>query len=274
MNPELKTITFDTDRIIKSIYHISEVSNIVTAIYHATKNYNVDNIDPLETDGLGFVFTDKEGKSKVDSPAISGWIFKKAFEDFIVGLTQSLIEIYTLLEILDLVKQSKITPLSPQITLEKLLAGISKKANELNFPRLLTAIETRINCNLVYKNEILTINKVRNCMVHRNSIVDNGKPITLRYIDMRIDVHVNGERIEVTKEFKKNRTLVQGMDVQNIIKSLTFGEGSKIVMTPDIFKGVTNTCILFMQEIVRKLPIDENIKKALIPPFQLKVVTE
>ncbi len=71
MNPELETLSFDTGRIIKSIHHISEVSNVATAIYHATKNYNSDDINVMETDELGFLFTDKDGKAKVEPAAIS-----------------------------------------------------------------------------------------------------------------------------------------------------------------------------------------------------------
>jgi hypothetical protein len=273
MNPEFRTISFDTNRIIKSIHHISEVSNVVTAIYGATKNHNHVYIDALETDGLGFVFPDNAGNNIVSSQGISNWIFRKAFEDFIIGLTQSLIEIYVFLEIYDLAKKSETAPLNPQLTVDGLQTSFSKKANKLPFPVLQTEIERLLNIPLAYKEEIATINQVRNCLVHRNARVDDSKPLTLRYIDLRIDVRVNGEIVEVTKEFKKKRTLVEEMGVQKIIKTLIFDRGSKVVMTPDIFKGVTYTCILFIHELVRNLPIDENIKTKLAPHFQIKVVT-
>jgi len=273
MNPEFRTISFDANRIIKSIHHISEVSNVVTAIYGATKNRNHVDIDALETDGLGFVFPDNVGNTIVSSQGISNWIFRKAFEDFIIGLTQSLIEIYVFLEIYDLAKKSETVPLNPQLTVEGLQAGFLKKANKLPFPVLQTEIERLLNVPLAYKDEIATINQVRNCLVHRNALVDDDKPLTLRYIDMHVVVQLNGEIIEVTKEFKKKRTLVEGINIQNTTKTLIFPIGSKVSMTPDIFKGVTYTCILFIHELVRKLPIDENVKRILAPPFQLKLVT-
>ena len=51
------------------------------------------------------------------------------------------------------------------------LDAISLRAHKLHFPALIEDIEKMLAAALPLKEEILSINQVRNCLVHKNAIV-------------------------------------------------------------------------------------------------------
>jgi len=276
-----RKIEFDASKILKCIRHIAHVNNTVTKIYHLAKDCSVNTVTPLETDGLAFVFPDEKGEVKVTSEIISDWIFRKAFEDIIIGLTESLIEIHRLLNIYSIAKESEVTPFENQEIMEETMRAIAIKPSKLPLPVLMKEIEIIINEPLQYRGEISSINQVRNCLVHRNSIVSladindpNSKLLCLSYIDLVIFMQTGGNIIELTKEVKNHSPYVENLLCQYIQKKISFSLNEKVVINADIFKGATNTCILFIQELIRKLPISDTIKNSIIQPYQMNLCAE
>jgi hypothetical protein len=264
-------IRFEANRLSQFVSHISEVNNVVVAIAHLANRHDLENIDPLKTDGLPFAFVDENGNTKASKEQIHGWVFKKAFEDFTVGLTQSLIEAYTFLRMMALVEAYETIILPDPVILQKELDSITTKAHKLNFPTLISDIGNILGGPLALKEEILSINQVRNCLVHKNSIVTDSPVLQLKFLKMRMWVQKDGEMVELTKEVKAQRFHAEKLDIRQMPASLEFKTGEHIVLNADIFKDVTYTCILFINELINKLPLEQSAKDQLVRPFSLNL---
>jgi len=267
-------IKFDTDRFTKFITHIAYVSNVVTATIHATKDRTVEQLTPLETDGLAIVFSDKDGNSEVSAKHISDWVFKKAFEDLIVGMTQSLVEIAIYLGTASLAETTKDNPFPNETAAREAIEKISIKSKTANVPTLLDTIEKLLNTPLILRNEVESINKVRNCFVHHESRVKEVDGLMLKYVKQQMHAQVNGELFPVTVEFKSKRTQVEALYYGYLAIDVPFKTGEKITVSADIFKDVTWTCIWFFQEMIRKMPLTDEVKNLLAPLPVIKIAVE
>jgi hypothetical protein len=85
-----------TDIYNKCLIHIKKTTEIITLINHTLQSYDENEFPSLEVDALPISIDDFESKGSRDSPKTqaSDWLFKKAFEEFIVGLMESLMEAY------------------------------------------------------------------------------------------------------------------------------------------------------------------------------------
>ncbi len=264
---EVFQIKFDTERLIKFIAHISNVSNVATAICQTTKGCTIEQLNPLETDGLALVFSDYHGRTRVTDQHISDWVLGKAFEDFIIGLLQSLGEISIFLKTVTVAESTKVNPYANEEAMHKALAEFSADAQKMNFKQLIECIEKLLGTTLLFKEEIYSINQVRNRFVHNKDTTD----LTLKYIRHKLHAQVNGELFEVTKKFKSKRTKVENISIEYLSGEMVIKAGERIVITPDVFKDVTFTCIWFLQAIIKQLPLPDNIKELLAPPATINI---
>lgn len=265
---------FNVVKILACIRHIAMVSNVVTAIYHTTKNYSANCTAPLETNGLGFVFPSENGEAHVNADMIHDWVLTKAFEDFIVGLSQSLIEACRFLDIAALAERSKHSPFQGYEAMRNAMDGIMNSYNRAHVPEMLDLIEKGIKSPLPLKEEILSINKVRNCLVHRNGLVTTGdindkdkKSLVLKYCDLAMFIQYNDQIIPLTREVKESRTYAHKLLAAHVHDEVAFRLNQKVQLTPDIFKSITYTSIVFIQNLIALLPVPDEIKASLIQPL-------
>ena len=220
---------------------------------------------------MGFVFTDEKGQSQISSEIVSNWIFRKAFEDVIIGLTLSLIQAYTLLEIKERSQRSTAIPFESAEAIQNEIDKIGIQARKLPFPALIDNIESHISDTLFFKEEIISINQIRNCLVHKNGIVQNAQ-MSLKYIDSKVSVKTADSVVELTKEVKDQNIPIQGMSFEEIRRENNFRAGDKVQISSDMFKAITYTCIRFVHEMIRNLPIPEDQKTSLIQPMMATLV--
>ena len=273
-------IEFNTAKINSCLSHIAEVSNIVTTIFHLSKNQTNNEILPLETDSLSFVFGEN-GNASVTSEKINEWIFRKAFEDCIIGVTQSLIEAYKFIKISTRSRESSSKPFGSIEQINDLLVQLEATANKLHLPVLIQEIEKEISEELFLKKEILSINQIRNCLVHRNGYVSSQdindlecKSLILKYIDMKIYIEVEGQIIELTNEIKKQKLLVTQLIVEYPFCTVKFKMGEKLILNADIFKGITWTCIEFTNKLINNLPLPDDVKLKMMNNPSIRLVYE
>lgn len=126
----------------KAIRKTKQTTDAVTFTYHALINYTSAGFLPLQTDSLPIVFGEVEAEMNTDSrkkDAIN-WMMRKAFEDFIIALTESLIEAYTFLKLRAFADESKKhTTLGLEQT-EKNITLIKEKSRKMSFPDLICEI--------------------------------------------------------------------------------------------------------------------------------------
>lgn len=274
--PYLHSIEFELSRILKCITHISETSNVATALFHLTKDATVSKLYPMRTDGLGFVFPNENGETAVNPGTMMDWVLRKAFEDFIVGLSQSLTEANIFLKYCSLGKTTKDNPIKGGPDgVRKLFAKISKDAMRMSIPQLIANAEKEIGTQLLLKDEVLSINQVRNCLVHRAGVVSDSDmqptSLSLKYVDLVMYVqHSDGTVDILTADMKERNLHVDRFALENVGKTIEFKLGEKIAIGADVFKAVTYTTIAFIQQLVLRMPIPEDKKALLIQPLMIQ----
>lgn len=240
----------------KFLHHLHRTNQVVAHFYHAIKNYEVETIPLLETDSLPFIIDglpsfDKD-QLKIESQT---WLFKKAFEELIVGLTESLVAAHKIFMAFDLANQSKAGKFS-ETELNEKLDKIHNRPSKLNFPTLLYELRNLAGIDLLFSDELISINQIRNCLVHRNGIVSiqdindisqNG--LTLLYVDLITYAEKNGELIQMTWDHKKEPFVTSKIGFQAKPKKVFFRIDERVVLDQNIFNGVSFTSIEFVTNL-------------------------
>jgi hypothetical protein len=82
----------------QTVEQLKHTIRAVTHIYHGVMNYEEDSVPPLQTDSLAITIGDPGDvidKAEMRDETFN-WLFKKAFEEFITGLTASLVRLTNL----------------------------------------------------------------------------------------------------------------------------------------------------------------------------------
>lgn len=268
--PERKKVSVYTDLkdITKACFgQLKETTESITHAFHSVKNYNISEFHPLETDGMPLVITTDTSTQPVTDldilrPQTYNWIFKKGFEEFVVALTESLIVAYRYARYSNLANQSNHTPIVNDIVLDDMLEAIDNAALLNYLPNLINEIEKIFVIELPLKMEIISINNVRNCLVHRNgrvSKVDLKKTsdshLTLRYLENVVIGTVNGKEFELKWEHKVNEIKLDKYPKYIPTPRIKqFALNEKIIIDANVFNDVSFTCVRFTQELMRSLP--------------------
>ncbi|MGL1892167.1 MAG: hypothetical protein OCD02_11115 [Spirochaetaceae bacterium] len=179
----------------------------------------------------------------------------KATEDCIKGIILTMCNAYTLLVLSDKYKGMMDIPVTDICNSQE---GIYKKAQSFSLPRLINEIEKKINKDLLLKDEIITINKVRNCLSHRNGIVFAPKDINnsdLETLDLKM-LYIGLYQIEDNVEVEVGGVVSVSSDnpatmkIENFTKSFKANEG--IDLTYKEVQCIFYTCSQFVNNIVKE----------------------
>ncbi len=251
----------------KCMMKINSTYDSVALIYHTLKAFDSDFIPPLETDNLPIRIETNEVKTgKMIKENALNWLFCKTFEDFIVGLNDSLIEAYIVAKISELHKENHDGCSVEQVQAK--IDEIKKKPIKMYIPALIEEIEKSIGKSLFSREEILSINKVRRCLVHRNGLVssedtnnDEKTTLVLKCLEMKVFRDHDGKMIPLTMEDKKDGVLINKATFEIVPKVVEFAIGEKVKMDANILNAITYTSITFVKELLKSMPIDFQSKE-------------
>lgn len=241
----------------KAIRKIKQTTDTVTFTYHALINYTPAELLPLQTDSLPIIFGEVEAEMNTESmkkDAIN-WMMRKAFEDFIIALTESLIEAYTFLKLRAFADASKInTALNLEQT-EKSIRLIKEKSRKMSFPDLIFEIERESSHELLLKKEILSMNTVRNCLVHRDGIVsildtkhEHDDVLRLHFIDLLTFYNKDNKMVEM-KWADKSTLQTDGVQFGIASKVMEIRQGTTIKIDQNIINALAYTCASFIEHL-------------------------
>ena len=180
----------------------------------------------------------------------SSWILKKGFEDLVKAINLSVIEAYYITQ---LYKLSGKTLLIAE--LENEINKIKKDAlSQANFPELLNK---KLNITVMtYKESVKSINKVRNCLIHRNGIVTQEKDINDKINNALKLTYYSLDLVRLDENGKETDRLENtGIGIMAKPKEKIFCVGEKIQLTEAEFRGCLFTCQAFgieLTEIIKK----------------------
>lgn len=266
-NNELEEMKIDfmiSDVSNRFLRQLDQTTESITHIYHSLINFNTDSLPPLQTDSLPIVihdpYTDNKPENMLERTLT--WLFKKAFEEFVVGLTESLIEAHKFSKLSSLSKSTKHGDISlSKEEIEENIIEINSRPLKLNFPTLIKEIEEELNINLPLKSEVISINQVRNCLVHRNGIVtdkdtnnNEEDSLLLCFQELITLSELSGEIIEIKWEHKEKGFTTDKIGFVERQKIIQFKKTDKVILDQNIFNGVAYTCILFTLNLKALLP--------------------
>lgn len=182
------------------------------------------------------------------------WILQKGFEDLIKGINLLLIEAYFYVSIIKRGRDLK--------TLEDLQNEINQlkdTAFKQSLPGLLAKVEPELMGELLHISKISSLNKVRNCLVHRNSIVTDqdindkeSKQLKVELLKMVISIETDGKENEA-----EMFSIIEGnskIKVESVDDIVIFKIGDQIQFNYKKFNDLLTTCYFFGLDLIQKLP--------------------
>jgi len=244
----------------KCLRHIHKITEIVSLINDTIQSYNKPFFPPLEVDALPIRFTDPEVPQTDVLPKDQAldWLFEKSFEEFIAGITKSLIEAYIDVHYVSFARKTKIQPYE-QDKIAKEIQDIKERPLKLFMPTLVEKIEEELKVTLQLRDEILSINQVRNFLVHNNGIAN--KSCNLNFLELVVYTIKDGKHIEIKLEHKSKGMLIENIGHGGRNKTIHFKKGDKVKITPKMFNDISFTCIQFishLQLVVTNLILEYN----------------
>ncbi len=265
-------IEFSLFRLMECTRHLSETMGIITGLHHAAKEYDTNDLFPLEVDGLAFVLPNDNGKIGASYDVVEQWILRKGFEELVAGLTQSLIEACRFLKLRSAALKSETNPFIGEETANKKLGVIHDDPVKYHFPTLIETIEAELGLALALRIEILSINQMRNCLVHRNGTVskkdvnnDAKDTLVMWYRDIRHHIETADGIFPLTIETKKKYQVIRNLLSEEVQMEHCTPIDVKVGFDTNVLNGALYTTVMFLREIIDHLPIEQHLKDALLP---------
>ncbi|MEI6766793.1 MAG: hypothetical protein WCM76_14280 [Bacteroidota bacterium] len=262
MEEEKIEIKVELDEVTnKFLLHLKQVTNCLTHIYNAIDKSDFDIYKLLPTDSFPIVINDKKPKLTINEQKriTLNWILTKAFEDFIIGLTKSFKETYKYLRIYSLSQEPKQTRTRENIQNE--LQKIEIDNEKFHIPDFIEKIEKLLKQPLPLKEEVLSVNQLRNCLVHRHGTVGEkdikNSPtgdLRLKWISLKFWTAKDGQQNEITHDFRKDGVIVDNLSCETIRNEKIFIIGNKISLDINEFNGIAYTCATFANGLFPLMP--------------------
>jgi hypothetical protein len=224
---------------------------VVSFCLAAIEKYDLSVPPPIGEVGMELSFATGATDVGERRNAHKHWILKRGFHELTRGVRLSLEEAYLYVEV------TKLQGATTWGRLQKQIADIKRDANKWNFPTLIDRVNCDLSDQLTFKNEYLSLNKVRNCLEHRDGVVgapdlQGSEALMLSLPRMMIFYLKDGAEVELARgdRFEKDTEVL----VKRTIKKSHYGSGDRISFTGDEFRDISMACWFFAQDLASKLP--------------------
>lgn len=176
-------------------------------------------------------------------------------------MTKSLKEANRIIKTLILSEKPKYSMTKEEI--ENELRKINAEIESLHFPKLIEFFENYLGHPLPYREEVISINQIRNCLVHRDGMVSdkdvkNNNEIELKWISLKWYTKINEVSTEITYDMRKNGITVNNLEYKVIDNKKSFELGQKISIDINEFNGIAYTCSEFAHYLYSSMPKPNN----------------
>jgi hypothetical protein len=176
------------------------------------------------------------------------------FTHLMRGLRSSLEKAYVFRRIL------KSYPLGKKVETRVFRAGLAKferAANKADFPELLEFVNRGLPKPISFQEEILTLQKLRNCLEHRGGVVGSkdvnpgSQKLELKFPRLRMFVREGDQEIDLKPgmQIKAATRIHYGIQV----RSIEYSVGEIIVITAQDFVDFAQSCFIFVSETEHKI---------------------
>lgn len=186
------------------------------------------------------------------------WILKKGFEDLITALTELLISFSFIIELNKKIIANNKTTFGE---FKKLIFdpndNISKNNN---FPELIRKVSKSLKAPLKYENEVITINRVRRCLVHRNGKVrpidfnvENG--LELKWWFYEVNLSEQGEKKSLERfDLINDKSQIELKEIQ---RRKIYLENERVNFSFQEFNELVLFCQKFGFDVLEKFKLNK-----------------
>ncbi len=244
-------IELNSDQIINDYIKIAVNSlNMIALIFESTKEKEFNEIPAFSSPSLMEMKLQKFEYVQGINFMLNKWLIDKGIGDVIRGISFSLSRAKFFIRLTE-EAQGK------QMTIEEyenLEQQLSQEAIKKPFGKLIDEINKFKDESLSYIEEIKSINQLRNCIEHRNSMVqkidfnDADEVLKLKWCEVVLTV--DGEKItKLPINIKKGQKLMSRLEQSN----RSFKLGETVVVNEEIFQGIYYTGYLFVNDLASKI---------------------
>jgi hypothetical protein len=211
---------------------------------------------PVEIAGPAMAFRLEDGEADAASrrDRYRNWLLAKGFQDLARGLRHTLEEACLWVELV-----RKHGERIPEGDFAAMVEALRSRANRKNFPDLMTALNEGLSAKLHWEQQFMSLQKVRNCLEHRNGVVSADKDAAgsnaLSLSIPRLQLVVKQGDTET--ELRPGLVVEKGGEV--LVRVTTrqhdYAVGDRIVFTPDDFGEIAFACWMMAQDLATKLPV-------------------
>jgi hypothetical protein len=244
------TITFNRDGVLAPAIRSAQLATEMVKICHPA----IETADLGKLPEIGFFGVAYQGHkdATIARMTYQAWLVAKAFQELATGLRSTL-------------EQAYIFPLSLKLgrqvddwgSFEKGYAGIERKAQRMNFPDLLSAVQLELGTDLHFRDELISLQKARNCLEHRGGVVGDldceaGDALVLRLPRLKIFTRIDNEEVEVYRgQYVEKETVIS---IKRKTRVRTYAKGQKVEFSPSEFSEIAHSIHLIATDIGPKLP--------------------
>jgi hypothetical protein len=196
---------------------------------------------------------DDEVSAEQRKAAYAHWLLSKGFQDLARGIRQMLEEAYFYNGIV-----ARAGQLRAWAELQAAQQELREAATNKNFPQLLEEINKELTSPLHYERELLSLQAVRNCLEHRDGIVQERdvdpatRVLHLRLPRLRLFYEDEGRQIELSRGSQVEKDTAIMMDV--VLAKYEFKLGARVTFNAAEFHDIGFGCWRIANDLVHRLP--------------------
>lgn len=224
----------------------------------AIRQNSLDELPMLDVDGLAFNVEDQQEQpdSAKQISETDAWLLRSAFIDTISALNESLLVACRILRLHRRAKASSQQPFATKKDAERFLDRIDEELMRKHIPDLMDEIRQEVDQPLPLFDAIASLNKVRNCLVHRNGIVgrkdvndSDTQVLRFSFLQHQIYVLVNGVEHRLTRALKEQKPIIHALKTEHWDAHVVYGRGTPITLTTDLYNDTFFTCYAFLHHL-------------------------
>lgn len=188
----------------------------------------------------------------------SDWLVAKGFQEYARGVRATLEEAYFYSALVIRAQNAKPGEINNWERFQAEMAEIRQKAMRANFPLLMQEVSKTLISPLNFENEFLTLQKVRNCLEHRQGVVgpedldEKTGTLKLSFPCLKLTAECQGIETEIGIGSFVEKDSVIKIGFASELREFKLAE--KVVITAQDFSDIGWGCWAFAEELGKKLP--------------------
>jgi hypothetical protein len=246
-------VTLNTGGVLDpALRAIRQTVDVVTFCLNAIEQGDLSSWPRTDMMRFDLQFSD-EMSAERRKAAYTHWLLSKGFQDLARGMRQTLEEAYFYNGMV-----ARAGGLRTRGELQAVEQELRKVAGNMQFPQLLDEVSKALTSPLHYERELLSLQDVRNCLEHRDGIVQERDVnrvtcmLHLRLPRGRLFYEDQGRRIELGRGSQVEKDTAIMWDV--VVAEREFKLGERVTFNADEFHDIGFGCLAIAQELVNRLP--------------------